>query len=170
MLTLEGAPAMKIDAVTSVLTDPVTVEHIERTPLMRIAYTALDGGPRVVPVAYIERAGQFVFCTIPRSAKVRALRRDPRVAITIDSGDPLCCLLVRGWAEVEIVEGVPEEYLAANRRTMSAEAHAGFEQQVRGLYDEMARVVITPSFARLNDFVRTAPRDVERIVAEKSAS
>ena len=170
MLTLEGAPAMKIDAVTAVLTDPVTVEHIERTPLMRLAYTGLDGAPRVVPLAYIERNGEIVFCTIPRSAKVPALRRDPRVAITIDSGDPLCCLLLRGTAEVEIVEGVPDEYLEANRRTMPPEAHAGFEQQVRGLYDRMARVVITPHFARLNDFVRHAPKAVEQVVAEKSAS
>lgn len=161
---------MKIDAVTSVLTDPVTVDLIERTPLMRIAYTGVDGAPRVVPLAYIERGGEFVFCTIPRSAKVPALRRDPRVAITIDSGDPLCCLLLRGTAEVELVDGVPDEYLAATRRTMPAEAHAGFEQQVRGLYDRMVRVVVTPHFARLNDFVRTAPRAVEQVMAEKSAS
>jgi hypothetical protein len=170
MLTLEGAPAMKIDAVTSVLSDPVTVEHIERSPLMRIAYTGLDGAPRVVPLAYIERDGRFVFCTIPRSAKIPALRRDPRVAITIDSNDPLCCLLVRGTAEIELVDGVPDEYLAATRRTMPVEAHAGFEQQVRGLYDQMARVVVTPTFARLNDFVRTAPKAVEQVMAEKSAS
>jgi len=65
---------------------------------------------------------------------------------------------------------VPDEYLAANRRTMPVEAQAGFEQQVRGLYDRMARVVITPTFARLNDFVRTAPKAVEQVVAEKSAS
>jgi len=159
---------MRIDPVTSVLTDPVTIDLIDRSPLMRIAYTGLDGAPRVVPLGYVVRDGQFVFCTIPTSAKVRALRSDPRVAITVDVQWPPCCLLVRGTAEVEIVDGVPEDYLEACRRGMPAETHADFEQQVRGLYDRMARIVVTPTFARLNDFVRTAPRAVERLVAEKS--
>jgi hypothetical protein len=35
--------------ITEILTDRVTVDLIERSPLMRIAYTALDGTPRVVP-------------------------------------------------------------------------------------------------------------------------
>jgi hypothetical protein len=32
----------------------------------------------------------------------------------------------------------------------------------------MARIVITPTWVRLNDFVRHAPRAVERLVAAKS--
>jgi hypothetical protein len=168
MMTLEGVPARRVDAVTAVLTDPVTVDLIERAPLMRIAYTGLDGAPRVVPLGYVVRDGRFVFATIPKSAKVPALRRDPRVAITVDVAWPPCCLLVRGTAEVEIVEGVPQDYLDACLRGMPPETHADFEQQVRALYDRMARIVVTPTFARLNDFVRTAPRAVERLVAEKS--
>jgi hypothetical protein len=74
---------------------------------------------------------------------------------------------VRGTAEVEIVAGVPEEYLAASRRTVPADAHEQFETQVRQLYDEMARITVTPTWARLNDFVRTAPRAVERLVQAK---
>jgi hypothetical protein len=136
--------------------------------LLRLAYTGTDGGPRVVPLAYIVRDNRFVFCTIPASAKVDALRADPRVAITIDVGAPLCCLLVHGTAEVEIVDGVPEEYLAASRRNVPPEEFEQFEAQVRQLYDSMARVVITPTWVRLNDFVRKAPRAVEQIIAAKS--
>ncbi|MCE3554360.1 hypothetical protein LWC33_23250 [Pseudonocardia sp. RS11V-5] len=57
-----------------------------------------------------------------RRAPYPALQRDPRVAITIGVAQPLCCLLVRGTAEVEIVEGVPDEYLdASHRRLISGE-------------------------------------------------
>jgi hypothetical protein len=155
--------------ITAVLTDPVTVELVERATLMRVAYTGRDGAPRVVPVGYLLRDGRFTFCTTPISAKTAALRADPRVAITVDTADPLCCLFVRGTAEVEVVPGVPDDYLEYSLRTMPAEQHAGFEAQVRGLYDEMARIVITPTFARLNDFQRTAPRAIERLMAAKQA-
>ena len=131
-------------------------------------YTGPDGAPRVVPVAYLLRDGTFVFCTITSSDKVPALRRDPRVAITIDVTQPLCCLLVRGTAEVEIVEGVPDEYLEASHRNLPPEQHEAFDAQVRGLYDSMAHIVVTPTWVRLNDFRRIAPRAVERIVAAKS--
>ena len=50
---------------------------------------------------------------------------------------------------------------------MPADQHANFEQQVRALYDSMVRVVVTPSWVRLNDFQRTAPRAVERLVEAK---
>src|SRR5439155_3244451 len=40
------------------------------------------------------------------------------------------------------------EYLDAARKTMDAEAAAEFEQNVRGMYDQMARIAITPRWAR----------------------
>ena len=155
--------------VTDILSDQVTLDLLDKEGLMRLAYTGADGAPRVIPLGYLFRDRQFIFCTVPSSAKVDALRADPRVAITIDAGQPLCCLLVRGTAEVEIVPGVPDDYLAASWRNIPAEAHEQFEAQVRHLYDEMARVVITPTWARLLDFQRTAPRAVERIVAAKGS-
>jgi Pyridoxamine 5'-phosphate oxidase len=159
---------MDATRITEILSDSVTVDLIDQSPLMRIAYTGIDGGPRVVPVGYLVRNGTFVFCTVPSSDKVPALQLDPRVAITIDIGQPPCCLLLRGTAEVEIVDGVPEDYLAASHRGIPAEQQDSFDAQVRGLYDSMARIVVTPTWARLNDFQRTAPRAIERIVAAKS--
>jgi hypothetical protein len=154
--------------IAAILRDPVTVDLVDKATLMRIAYAGLDGAPRVIPVGYLMRGEKFSFCTIPASEKVAALQRDPRVAITIDLKEPLCCLLVRGTAEVAIVDGVPDDYLEASFRGMPAEQHEGFEQGVRALYDSMARVVITPTWIRLNDFNRTAPRAVERLIAAKS--
>lgn len=159
---------MQQSEIDAVLTDPVTLELVERATVMRVAYTGRDGAPRVVPVGYLMRDGVFTFCTTPISAKTAALRADPRVALTVDTSDPLCCLLVRGSASVEVVPGVPDDYLEYSFRSMPAEQHAGFEAQVRGLYDEMARVTVTPSFARLNDFQRTAPRAVEQLIRAKS--
>lgn len=160
---------MDRERITTILTDPVTTELIDSSPLMRFAYSAPDGAARVVPLAYLLRDGLFVFCTIPASDKVAALRHDPRVAITIDRGQPLCCLLVRGTAELELVEGVPDDYLEASRRNVPAEQWDGFEAQVRAMYDSMVRVTVTPTWVRLNDFERTAPRAVERLMAERQS-
>ena len=66
--------------------------------------------------------------------------------------------------ELREEDGVPDEYLEASFRTMPEDQRAGFEEQVRALYDSMVRIVITPAWVRLNDFQRTAPRAVERLV------
>jgi hypothetical protein len=161
---------MDAEQISAILRDLVTVDLVDRVTVMRFAYNAADGSPRVVPVGYLLRDETFSFCTIPASDKVPALQRDPRVAITVDSTDPLCCLLVRGQAAVEIVPGVPDDYLEASHRGMPVEQHAGFDEQVRGLYDSMARITITPTWVRLNDFNRTAPRAVEKLIAAKGVS
>ena len=153
--------------ITEILTDPVTVQLTERQPIMQIAYSAADGSPRAVPLGYLLREGKFLFFTIPGSDKVAALHRDPRIALTIDDNPPPCCLLVRGTAELREQGGVPHEYLEASFRTMPEGQHAGFEEQVRELYDTMVRIEVTPTWARLNDFQRTAPRAVERLIQAK---
>jgi len=153
--------------ITEILTDPVTLDLVDKQPIMQIGYAAGDGGPRAVPVGYLLREGAFVFFTIPSSDKVRDLTRDPRIALTIDVYPPPCCLLVRGTAELREEDGVPDQYLEASFRTMPADQHAAFEEQVRALYDSMVRVVVTPTWVRLNDFQRTAPRAVERLMQAK---
>jgi hypothetical protein len=153
--------------IEEILTDPVTLDLVERQPIMQIAYAARDGSPRAVPVGYLLREGKFLFFTIPDSDKVASLHRDPRIAVTIDVSPPPCCLLVRGTAELREEDGVPDEYLEASFRTMPEDQHTGFEEQVRALYDSMVRVVVTPTWVRLNDFRRTAPRAVERLVQAK---
>ncbi len=153
--------------ITEILTDPVTVDLVDKQPITQIAYTAVDGSPRAVPLGYLLRDGRFLFFTIPTSDKVAALRRDPRIALTIDVYPPPCCLLVRGTAELREEAGVPDQYLEASFRTMPDDQHAAFEEGVRALYDSMVRIVVTPTWVRLNDFQRTAPRAVERLVRAK---
>src|SRR3954462_15631088 len=104
--------------IAEILTDPVTLDLVERQPIIQIAYAAADGSPRAVPIGYLLREGRFLFFTIPTSDKVAVLHRDPRIALTIDVYPPPCCLLVRGTADLREEEGVPDEYLEAACRTM----------------------------------------------------
>jgi hypothetical protein len=49
-------------------------------------------------------------------------------------------LLIRGRAELDVVDGIPDEYLATNGIcTMTPEQRA----EVRSLYDGMVRIVVT---------------------------
>jgi hypothetical protein len=75
------------------------------------------------------------------------------VALTIDNENALPqALLIRGAADIEVVDGVPDEYIAASAKTMDAKQLKAFEAQVRSVYKQMARLAITPEWAKLFDF------------------
>jgi hypothetical protein len=59
---------------------------------------------------------------------------------------------VRGLASVDIVDGVPDEYVAASMKALGADQVTEFERQVRSMYDQMARISIEPVWARFFDF------------------
>ena len=114
-----------------------------------------DGLPRVIPIGFHWNGEHIVICTATTAPKVRALSSRPEVAVTIDVGSTPSeakALLVRGIAAVEIVDGVPGEYLAASRKVLDAEQVEMFEQQVRSMYEQMARISIEPQWARFYDF------------------
>jgi nitroimidazol reductase NimA-like FMN-containing flavoprotein (pyridoxamine 5'-phosphate oxidase superfamily) len=130
-------------------------ELLASTSAAHLAYIGKDGTPRVIPVGFFWTGEQFVISTATTAPKVTALSARPDVALTIDGGDTpdqARALSIRGQASVEIVDGVVEEYLAAARKTMDAEAAAEFEENVRGMYDQMARIAITPRWVRYYDF------------------
>jgi len=98
--------------------------------------------------------GQII-CTAATAPKVKALSSRPHVAMTIDVGDTPTeakALLVRGLASVDIVNGVPDEYIAASAKVLGADQMAEFERQVRSTYDQMARISIEPLWVRFFDF------------------
>ena len=157
----------RLDVMT-VLADPLAEELLTADLLTRVAYTGLDGGPRVVPLAVHWTGTEIVFGTIPDSAKVAALQADPRIALTIDTaGMPPKVLLVRGTATLETVDGIPEEYLAASRKQVPDEDWTEWEAGVRGLYDRMTLVRIQPTWAKVMDFQTRAPEAVERLARRK---
>ena len=122
--------------------------------LTRLAYTGTDGFPRVIPIGFLWTGEHIIVCTAPSSPKARALAARPEVALTIDTnqGTPGRSLSVRGVAAIEIVDGVPDEYLAASAKKMDGEQARQFEAAVRSMYKQMARITIEPRWARYYDF------------------
>jgi nitroimidazol reductase NimA-like FMN-containing flavoprotein (pyridoxamine 5'-phosphate oxidase superfamily) len=123
--------------------------------LARLAYNGHDGFPRVIPVGFYWTGERIVVSTAPSSPKVRALSSRPEVALTIDTGstpEEAKALLVRGFATLETVDGVTDEYIAAANRSMEGPELAEFERNVRSTYKQMVRISIEPQWARFYDF------------------
>ncbi len=97
------------------------------------------------------------------------LSRNPKVALTIDTyQQPPHVLLVRGTAEIEIVDGVPDEYLAASRKGGEPQDWKAFEAQVRALYKRMARITIRAEWAKVLDFETRLPDFLEELLSQKN--
>jgi hypothetical protein len=158
---------MQNETVTDVLNKPISRDLLSSNIPARLAYTGLDGAPRVIPIAFLWDGSHVIICTLPNSQKVPALEADPRVALTIDTNAfPPQILLVRGTASLELVDGVPDEYLEASRKHVGDAGMEAFEQNVRGLYEQMTRIAIEPTWAKLIDFETTLPSAVEELVQE----
>jgi uncharacterized protein YndB with AHSA1/START domain len=142
------------DAAIADLGDPGAVQLLERQALARLGYTGPDGFPRVIPIGFLWRDGRIIVCTATIAPKVSALAARPHVALTIDNDNAAAskALSVRGVAAIEVVDGVPEEYLAATAKGFTADQHREFETHVRSVYKQMARISIEPRWARYYDF------------------
>jgi len=82
--------------VSEVLSRPISQELLARD-LTRLAYVAKDGTPRTVPIAFTWNGTEIVMCTAKNAPKLLALRRNPVVALTIDTeAHPLGALLLAG--------------------------------------------------------------------------
>ena len=82
------------------------------------------------------------------------------MALTINTeAYPPQVLLVRGTARVEILDEVALEYLAASRRNLDEEQARAFEGYAREAFKHMARIRITPDWAKLLDFSNPSPQD-----------
>ncbi len=127
-------------------------ETLRTATLARLAYDGVDGTPRVIPIGFLWTGGAVVVATHPTAPKFRALRERPRVALTIDTPGPPRSVLLRGDAEIEVLDGVVPEYLEAAAKSMKGDDLAGFEASVRETYDRMARISIRPDWARYFDF------------------
>lgn len=167
---------MRPERVTEVMNDPIAQELLHSAIPGRLAYTGTDGCPRVVAVGVHWNGSEIVVGSATNAAKVPALQANPKVAMTIDTNiPPQNVLLVRGEADVEIVDGVPDEYLAGVRKLVD-NGHKDlkwfqtFEQQVRGLYRRMALITITPEWAKVMDFQTRIPQAIEDLVTGKVSS
>jgi PPOX class probable F420-dependent enzyme len=71
------------------------------TRTAKLGYCGKDGRPLITPVWFTIDDGDIVFCTGVNTAKGRALRRDPRVAVCVDLQEPpYAHVQVQGRAEL----------------------------------------------------------------------
>jgi Pyridoxamine 5'-phosphate oxidase len=124
----------------------------------RLAYVWTDGTPRVIPIWFHWNGREVVMATPPKAPKLKALAKNPKVALTIDDNTfPHKVLLVRGTARLEPVEGVVPEYAAAAERYFDPELAQAWLQQLRSTISSMVRITITPEWAALLDFQTRFP-------------
>jgi hypothetical protein len=156
--------------ITEVLNRPYSKELLARD-LTRLAYVAKDGTPRNVPIGFKWNGETIVMCTTTNAPKLHSLRANPAVALTIDTEvHPPKMLLIRGTAELDEVEGIPDEYLQMNGAyQMTPEQRVEWEAGVRDLYDSMVRIVVTPTWVKLIDFETNVPTPVEELLRRKAA-
>ena len=161
---------MEQNEITEILNRPYSQELLGRD-ITRLAYVAPDGTPRTIPIGFVWNGSSVVMCTTKNAPKLASLRANPMVALTIDTEvHPPKILLIRGRAELDVVDGIPEEYLSMNTSyEMTAEQRVEWEKEVRSLYDGMVRVVVTPTWAKLIDFETTLPTPVEELIREREA-
>ena len=161
---------MTPDQVRAAMADPVAQRLLNAPILARLAYVARDGTPRVIPIGFHWNNATIVIGTVPGSAKVKALQANPAVSLTIDTGPPTWppnVLLIRGTAAVTLVDGVFSEYVAAAKRVIPVAEFDKWEAGVRALYDQMARIDITPTWVKIHDFETRIPQAVEDLVRAK---
>ena len=131
----------------------------------RYAYTALDNTPRIV-ASWFEWTGEELvlptFISAPHVShaayRVRALRANPDVAITIDTETfPPQVLTIRGQAEITEVAGVVPEYARAAHRFIGTEQATGYLAQIDDPSTRMARIAVRPTWVGLLDFETRLP-------------
>ncbi|MDN5854752.1 MAG: pyridoxamine 5'-phosphate oxidase family protein [Actinomycetia bacterium] len=155
---------MNLDEIQKIMNDPVAENLIQAPVHARLAYTAKDGFPRVIPIGYIWDGETFVMGSATTSPKVGSLSRNPRVAITIDTEDfPPNILLVRGEATLTRVEGVPDEFVEAARRFVGDAGMPEWEAGARALYKEMVLIRVAPTWAKIIDFETRLPESYEEL-------
>jgi nitroimidazol reductase NimA-like FMN-containing flavoprotein (pyridoxamine 5'-phosphate oxidase superfamily) len=109
----------------NVLASPVAKRLLEGDELARLAYIATDGTPRVIPIGLFFDGQRLVVCTATNAAKVKALKANDKVALTLTidtTSHPPNILLIRGTASMETVDGIPDEYLQENSNVVPEDA------------------------------------------------
>lgn len=129
----------------------------------RLAYQALAGAPRVVPLLFHWTGEELVASSWPDDPKVAAMRANPRVAVTIDTeAPPFRALSIRGEAAVTVDAGLPPESLLAFERYLGPEEGRIQAEQMGRMADRMARIAIRPTWVGLLDFETRFPRGMAR--------
>jgi len=155
----------------SLLQDPVAQKMLQSKIPARLAYVWTDGTPRVLPIWFHWNGKEIVMGTPVEAPKMKALKKNPKVALTIDNNEfPHDVLYIRGTASVSVVDGIVPEYAMCATRYFGEEGGAAWVQQVKSLLSQMARIVITPEWVGVLDFQQRFPIAMEQAMARAQAS
>jgi len=139
--------------------DPVVAGLLSGPNLARLAYIGLDGRPRVVPIWFLYREGEFIMVTGPKADKVRAIGANGAVALTIDSNaPPYHVLLVNGDATIEAIDGMAPEYPAIVERFLGPAGARAYLSRLR--VKQQRRIRVRPRSWRVLDFVQRFPKSL----------
>ncbi len=140
------------------LKHPASQELLKSTIPARLAYVWTDGTPRVVPIWFHWDGREFVLGSPSKAPKMKALSKNPKVALTIDDNSfPHKVLLVRGSTRLQAMSGIVPEYALAAERYFGAEAGKAWVAQLSSMVREMVRIAITPEWVGLLDFQTRFP-------------
>jgi hypothetical protein len=131
----------------------------------RFAYIATDGTPRVLATCFHwtgEVLAMPTFLAAPHvrhpAGRIRALRANPGVAVTIDTETfPPEVLTLRGRVEISEVEGIPPEYASAAHRYLGDDAARAYLAHIDQPGTRMARIDLRPTWVGVHDFQSRLP-------------
>lgn len=142
----------------SLLNDPASQELLRSKIPARLAYVGTDGTPRVVPIWFHWNGSEIVMASPPKAPKLKALTKNPKVALTIDENEfPHKVLLIRGRARMEPVNGIVPEYEACAARYFDTKTAEAWLIQLRAMVSSMVRITVTPEWVGLLDFKTRFP-------------
>jgi PPOX class probable F420-dependent enzyme len=140
------------------LQHPASQQLLQSTIPARLAYVWTDGTPRVVPIWFHWTGRELVLGTPSKAPKLKALAKNPKVALTIDDNNfPHKVLLVRGTAQLQTVNGIVPEYAQAAERYFGSEQGKQWVTQLASMAQEMVRITITPEWVGLLYFQTRFP-------------
>ncbi|MCU1474050.1 pyridoxamine 5'-phosphate oxidase family protein [Amnibacterium sp.] len=141
----------------TLLEEPTAKQLLRSSNPARLGYTWRDGSPRVVAMWFEWSGGKVVMGTPTRAPKLKVLEERPQVALTIDDAGafPYRELMIRGRAEVELLDDVSPEYARSAVRYFGQEQGDAWVADLRG--KPMARISVTPEWVGLLDFETRFP-------------
>ena len=146
----------------ALLDDPIAKELLQSTIPARLAYVCSDGTPRVIPIWFHWNGKHIVLGTPLTAPKMKALMKNPKVALTIDTNSwPHKVLQIRGTTQIETVDGVVPEYAAAAQRYFGKDQGQAWVEQVKKMFPRMARIIVSPEWVSIIDFEKRFPSAIE---------
>ena len=140
------------------LNDPIAQEMLQAPFPLRLAYNWLDGSPRVVPLGFHWNGSEIINGAPIGAPKLKALAKNPKVAITIDSNQmPYHVLMICGTASMSVEDGIIPEYVAYSKRYFGEEGGNAWIQQLAPICPKMVRIAIKPEWVGILDFDHRLP-------------